>query len=1204
MLKLNEENWEICGRKENCSFSDGIIRIIDAFAVNKETEAENFVFELSARSPENAPKTELWVSFRRYSRDYHYMAGLRGDGHNHLYLARFGSGGYDKLLAVTALDFSVTDGIWYRIKIVCAGQKIAVYLNGEETPRILCEDTDAPFSSGAVAVGGGYTYAEYKDISVDPCKGDMLDGATAVPDLIISVTPSKEEKESMRRRNRALYRPFPVPRLPDERLELSLEGDWLFIPEQEAGNDPAVQRYDDSKAHTMHVPECWIPYLAWLEGEYFPDGKMGKGQSDTFATDNIVRCQNYTFDWQETQCAWYRHYIDLPEGIETKNVTFDFEGIALVSEIYINGTKVRENIGMFTPMQIDVSDHVHHGRNVIAVKVNRTVPDSEDISDSGIDDKYTKARDPQAEEFFAKDCEHRPFNTDDVPHGFYSKHPGGIWRSVKLIIRDKLYTDNCWFRPRTDGATIEVTVANTDSTPRSGKLSYSLVHSVTGECLCKNDICDINLEPGQKTTVKADTPVVKPLLWEPGKPNLYMLSLTVSDKDGIKDVHKEKVGFRTVGISGNQLTLNGRPLWVRGGNHFPAHVMPNDRRLARNFIKMALENNVIATRTHASPWNDIWLDSADEQGMMVSYEGTWGWLMLVHIPSERSLDIWKTELRALYMRHRNRPSVCIITMNNEMNFYLTRGSDETIREKAYHVQGGLKIAREVFPDLPLICDSGYNRAPTLAKSRDLNFPFANGRYERIIQKNGFDDGDIDDPHFYYGWYDIDFFHFMNGDFGWRETIPGRPCLLQELSVGYCRDEDGHAVRSYTFSHQTPQTTAGKRAYEFCDPEYFLQSHSFQVKGLAETFRRVEHERVCGILLFAYETWFYYHCDPLRIQPMISAKKLKTAYQPVLACAELYSRHFKAGREIDIPVTVINDDRDRDILFAPEVEVSIETESGKLASSHIVFDDIPYFGTEEHSAKLRLPDTLPGGAVHALLKLKAVSGNETVSQNEYDIFIAEESWADPEKNNAEALCLCDDENAAGFLDAHHIKPVFCNEIPGKDKTEMRLVIAKKLDAESCRRVYAFACAGGKVIMLNQRYLDKELTGGKELKFVEDATETITMNMPENSVFRGIGESDIAWFDNGKSVPYAAYGRYDIDRFDKSLCALAETLHWHNYIGKPTDYAIHGGTPLLAVKCGDGCMLISSVRTDADGKDPVARRFTDNILTWDFDIGCRR
>ena len=67
----------------------------------------------------------------------------------------------------------------------------------------------------------------------------------------------------------------------------------------------------------------------------------------------------------------------------------------------------------------------------------------------------------------------------------------------------------------------------------------------------------------------------------------------------------------------------------------------------------------------------------------------------------------------------------MITLNNEMNFYLTHDPDDVVREKGYLVQGGLKAAREEFPDLPLVCDSGYYRGPTTRHGRDRDFSFAN-----------------------------------------------------------------------------------------------------------------------------------------------------------------------------------------------------------------------------------------------------------------------------------------------------------------------------------------------------------------------------------------------------------------------------------------------------------------------------------------------
>ncbi|MGN1027642.1 MAG: glycoside hydrolase family 2 protein [Faecousia sp.] len=1197
--ELYGSEWTIFGCRENCRFQNGILTTKDCWAANESVQLKNVDFRFTARAPETAAQVDIWASFRHYNREYRYMVGLRGGSHKHLYLARLGAVGYDRMLALCPLEWSAMPGVWYQIRVVCAGQRIAVYLNQEQTPRILCEDTDAPFQTGCIALGGGFVETEFKDVSVGEVAENALDGVEKQPDFLETVTLPQERKEEVRRKDRALYRPYAVPRLPEDRLELPLDRKWLFIPDYEVQSDPAEPAYDDSKAHTIHVPESWIPLQAWLEGETMGKDRMNKGQSDNYYLEEFARCGNFTFDYQKTQFAWYRHYIDLPEGIGTKCVYLDFEAIALASAVYCNGVKVHENIGMFTPMRIDITDQVHPGRNVIAVKVSRVLPDdAADSSAGSIDDFYVKARETASAAVPASNCEHRPFCTDDLPHGFYANHPGGIWRGVKLLITDKLHIEDIWFRPTLEDASIEVTLANQGEDAREATLSYSLVHTVTGETLCAYDEGTFSIGSGQKRVITIQTPKVSPRLWGPGMPNLYKLTLWLHRHGDRIDTRCEKVGFRTVKFSGNTLLYNGQPLWVRGGNHMPAHVRPNDEPLARKYMALALEHNVFATRTHGAPWTDIWLDAADEAGMMISLEGTWPWLMIDHIPCEQALSIWKKELRQLYRRHRNRPSLFLITMNNEMNFYLTHDPDDVVREKGYLVQGGLKIAREVFPDLPLVCDSGYYRGPTTQHGKDRDFSFANGRFERIIQPNHYDDGDLDDPHFYYGWYFPDFFHFMNGEFGRDMTLPGRPCLLQECSVGYCRAEDGHAVRSYLFEHQTPQTTTGKRAYEHNDPRYFQHNHAFQVQGLVEMFRRVEHDRVCGVLLFSFETWFYHHHDPNRIQPMLSAKRLQAAYQPVLASAELFCRHFYAGRPLRTNVTLINDDRDAEALRAPRLEAALIAEGETLASAELTYEDLPYFATASLPLVLQVPETLPRPYTQAKLVLKVWEESRLRCRNEYDLVLAEETWASPAPGAETTWYLSDDPAAEALLSLHHIPASPCTDLAQLEGTNARLVVAKALGEEASRAVRHFAQAGGRVVMVNQRDLSGALTGGKPIRYTEDTTEIVTMNVPENSVFAGIDELDLAWFENGRGVPYAAYGRYSLNRMDPELCALAETLQWHNYIAKPTDYGKLGGTPLFAMTAGKGTVLVSSIRTDADRKDPVACRMTHNILSWDF------
>ncbi|MBO5796805.1 MAG: hypothetical protein J6R77_00470, partial [Clostridia bacterium] len=166
------------------------------------------------------------------------------------------------------------------------------------------------------------------------------------------------------------------------------------------------------------------------------------------------------------------------------------------------------------------------------------------------------------------------------------------------------------------------------------------------------------------------------------------------------------------------------------------------------------------------------------------------------------------------------------------------------------------------------------------------------------------------------------------------------------------------------------------------------------------------------------------------------------------------------------------------------------------------------------------------------------------------------------------------------------------------TEGRAVAAGRLSEEDGAALRAFAESGHKVILLGQGALPETLLDGAV--FQPHRQEIVTMNIPESTVFSGIDPMDPAWFGDERRVPYAALGRYTVDRFSADNCVLAETLEWHGYINHPTDYKKFGGTPLFARKVGKGHILVSALRTDAADFDPVASRLTANILNWDFDL----
>ncbi|MCU0858845.1 MAG: hypothetical protein MUC65_10645, partial [Pontiellaceae bacterium] len=574
--------WKTFGRGQ-FSITNGVFSITDGRAAAGSEDWSNYSMTLRARAPESCRQVQIWAGFRHFNRDYRYVVALRGGNNNQLYLARYGAEGCDKMLDEVPLDFSPVPGTWYTLKVTAAGNSIAVYINDEADPRILVKDEGSPFQSGGISLGGSYLPAEFDSVKVIPVAATALDGVKKQE----PAAASKEQKEAKRQEQRQAYRPFYVPTLCKKRNEFSLAGNWLFIPENEATGNVAAPDYDDSRAHVMDVPNFWGPFAAWLEGESMPGG-LNKGQNDKLHRLEEKRCSGYTFDYRATGSAWYRHYIDFPENIQSKEVVLDFQGIALISAIYFNGEKIQDHIGMFSPQKINVTEHVKPGRNVIAIQVWKEWKDELTSSVSAsIDDNYADAwnviADAEKGKLKKLDSGLRADKLlhKHIPSGFYQNSPAGIWRDATLVISEKVKIEEFYFKPSLTGAEIDVTYANYSSEPQDITLTYEIKNCATGDLLCEGPVEQKKLATNEVRTVTFSTPKVAPKLWGPGQPNLYQITFRAVQNREVVDQLSDQVGFRTVEVRGDEFLINGKPLWIRGANHMPGHMKPYDKDLAK-----------------------------------------------------------------------------------------------------------------------------------------------------------------------------------------------------------------------------------------------------------------------------------------------------------------------------------------------------------------------------------------------------------------------------------------------------------------------------------------------------------------------------------------------------------------------------------------------------------------------------------------------
>jgi beta-galactosidase len=1164
--------WNSYGRIMLQHLQNSVI-VQDGFTIEQRTYGD-CDFSFDARAPQGTPEVQIWSGIRCRDRDSRYVFALRGGNNDHLYVARYGPDGAAKFLGIAPLDFHPVPGDWYTLRAVTRGNRILIFLNQETTPRINVVDDEAPWAEGGVSLGGGWLPSEFRNVKSNALSAADVSAIDALSDAVWAV--QNVDKGQLRVRQRQAYMPAAIPRLEHPRVTCPLDGNWLFLPDQELGPSvtPQAEILDDGQWHVMDVPNFWTPTLSWLHYETgFPKLKgisTSKGICDKFYEAEMDRLDGYTFDWRATKGGWYRHHLHLPDAIANRRFELCFDAVAKIADVWLNGIRVGSHVGMFGEVRCDITDAMKPGKNLLAVHVVGNLAGRSNKNEVlGV----------------AVTVEVTSEMLTSLPHGMYPNDASGIWQPVTLLVTNDVCVQEVYTKPRLNGLYFEVTVLNASRATQNISISYTITSSADETVLYSAKDAAARTVGSSAEVLHLATPDLSPKLWSPHDPHLYVLEITLTAGSAILDRHKTTFGFRTFTVDKGRLMLNGRPFWLRGANHFPNALRPNDAELAKHFMQLAKAGNVVATRSHTVPFTSRWLEAADEAGMAVSFEGTWPWLMLEgDLPSKELLSAWKSEFLSLIQKHRNHPSVILWTVNNEMKFEnFDKDNPILLRQKWEVLSDMVGAMRKMDPTRPIVCDSSYCREEIGAE------------YENLVRPSNFDDGDIDDSHRYYGWYDPSFFHFFHGEFGKKSAYPGRPLISQEMSTGYPRNDDGHPTRFYLFQHQTPQSLVGPEAYENRDPSFFLERQSFMTKELAETIRRTNREECSGVLHFAYISWFKNVWNAKTIEPFLTYHALSDALQPVLVSAELYGRHFYAGSRTSVRVCIVNDSETGAALPPGKLIWQVKSGSTAIATGALVTSAVAYYQNLWSEFALSLPADLPSPRVNATLTLLLEVDGRVQSKNSYEITIGTRSWANEgldhpvaifaSKGNVQLTTLpIAGREITSFADA---RP---NEVVLVPNAEVMLGNSKVND-----QLRSFVISGGRVLLLHAGTKLPSLFPDQVKAFRACTGEIVSMHIPESPAFDGLAPLDLAWFELGEGrAPRACQGVYQIESRRSDTSILAEVVDIHGYLKTPADLAKCSGTPLVQLDAGRGRLIASEMMLFEASQDPIAGRLLANLI----------
>jgi beta-glucuronidase len=312
---------------------------------------------------------------------------------------------------------------------------------------------------------------------------------------------------------------------------------------------------------------------------------------------------------------WYKksfNYTALPG----KRIFFYVGAANYFSHIYVNGKKVGEHEGGFTPFNFEITGLLKEKDNFVVIKV----------------DNKRKADGVPT------------LNTDWWNYG-------GLTRDVYLVETNKNFVRDYFVQLKKGSLNTVFASIKLDQSVASETVNISIPELKLNKQLLVSNSKEAALE----FTGKFE-------LWSPASPKLYEVQIVFG-----KDTLKDRIGFRSIETKGQDILLNGKSVFLKGiciHEEIPQRVgRANGYDDAKQLLGWAKELGCNYVRLAHYPHNEAMVRLADQMGLMVWSEIPVYWTIQYANPlvQEKAL----AQLTDMITRDKNRASIIIWSMANE-----------------------------------------------------------------------------------------------------------------------------------------------------------------------------------------------------------------------------------------------------------------------------------------------------------------------------------------------------------------------------------------------------------------------------------------------------------------------------------------------------------------------------------------------------------
>lgn len=416
---------------------------------------------------------------------------------------------------------------------------------------------------------------------------------------------------------------------------INLNGTWKFKYVAGTSYGPGssefqAKDYNDSGWDDIRVP------LSWEMANYGKPVYTNVGYPFSNNPPNANSGMSQYGVTDDNATGFYRRTITIPETWKDKRVFVHFDGVYSAAVVWVNGKYVGYSQDSNTDAEFDITGFVTTGDNQLSVRVYRWC-----------DGSYLEGQDMW--------------------------HLSGIHRDVYLVATPKVFVSDHYITSSlssdaTSGSmTVKMKVDNRDNVSATKTLQVSLL-----------DADDNQIATGTQTysgTAKAEKTVTLSGLsnlhpWSAEDPYLYTVVVSQKDENGAEEMaFSTKYGFKTVKISGTQLLVNGKRIFVKGVNTqdtHPEYGRAIDMETMLKDIKMMKQANVNTIRTSHYPRQPKMYAMMDAFGMYCVNEANVECHYNQRLASDNS---WKTAITdrevRMVKRDRNHPSILFWSLGNE-----------------------------------------------------------------------------------------------------------------------------------------------------------------------------------------------------------------------------------------------------------------------------------------------------------------------------------------------------------------------------------------------------------------------------------------------------------------------------------------------------------------------------------------------------------